>query len=149
MWGLQPIMPDGQRGEPGQRPAGVREPIAGMLPSMDLERSESIGPVKVEVTQPDFGEAELWLHNRGSTDFGEVKLRCVNLVADSGSANEGVEVTFDPVSVEMPSRSSRGLTVTAKVVHDAVTGVYRGLVVLEGHPQLCVPLVVTIRSAVD
>jgi hypothetical protein len=149
MWGLQPIVRDERRAEPEGRRAQQREPIAGSSASMDLERSEATGPVKVELISPGSGEAELWLHNRGGTDFGEVKLHCVSVVADSGSTSEGVEVRFDPASVAMPPRSSRGLTLTVDAGHAATPGLYRALEVVEGHPLLCIPLVILISSAVD
>jgi hypothetical protein len=45
----------------------------------------------------------------------------------------------------MPRRSSRGVTFTIKVPPDARPGIYRGTVLASGHPDLWLPVQVTVR----
>ncbi|CAN5607302.1 hypothetical protein BH09ACT7_BH09ACT7_56860 [soil metagenome] len=149
MWGLQSLVPPAAPESTPPGSARAREAVAGACASMDLELSEATGPLKLETTAPGIASAELWLHNRGMTDFGDVKIGCASIVADSGRAIDDVAVTFDPSNVPMPARSSRGIAVGVEVGHDIDPGVYRGLIVVEGHPQLCVPIVVTIHAEVS
>jgi hypothetical protein len=39
----------------------------------------------------------------------------------------------------MPARSSRGAIVTVQVAEDVSPGVYRGTLLVDGHPQLWLP----------
>lgn len=148
MWGLQPSSPPGSGHDSQERSAQSHAGTAGGGAAMNFESSEATGPVKLDVTVPGIATAELWLHNGGMKDFGDVRVGCTGIVADSGLAIEGIAITFDPAVVPIPPRSSRGITVGVDVAHDVVPGVYRGLIVVDGHPQLCVPIVVTIHARV-
>jgi hypothetical protein len=62
----------------GQRPTGSRGHIAGAA------------------------KAEVWLHNTGANDLGQVKLRCGDLLARDGGVTASDTVTFSPAAVAMP-----------------------------------------------
>jgi hypothetical protein len=54
-------------------------------------------------------------------------------------------VHIDPALVAMPARSSRGVVISVDVAPEARPGVYRGTVVADGHPDLWLPVALTIR----
>jgi hypothetical protein len=56
-------------------------------------------------------------------------------------------IYFDPEPVPMPARSSRGAVVTIQVADNAAPGVYRGTLLVDGYPELWLPLVLTLRTA--
>ena len=47
----------------------------------------------------------------------------------------------------MPARSSRGAVVSVEVSDDVPRGVYRGTVLVDGHPDLWLPVVLTMQTA--
>jgi hypothetical protein len=52
-------------------------------------------------------------------------------------------VQFDPDIVPMPARSSRGVTVKIAVPQNIQPGLYRGMVLVTGHPDVWLPVVFT------
>jgi len=96
---------------------------------------------------PGAATAEVWLHNGGAADMGQIRLRCSDLLADDGSAITASAVMFDPAIVPMPPRSSRGIDVKIEVPQGVQPGVYRGTLLVEGHPELWLPVVLTARSS--
>jgi len=55
-------------------------------------------------------------------------------------------VGFDPAPVPMPARSSRGTVVTIALADDVSPGIYRGTVLVDGHPHMWLPLVLSVQS---
>jgi len=90
---------------------------------------------------------EVWLHNGGPSNLGDVRLRCSDLLSHSGDVIEAGAIYFDPEPVPMPARSSRGAVVTIQVADNAAPGVYRGTLLVDGYPELWLPLVLTLRTA--
>jgi hypothetical protein len=45
----------------------------------------------------------------------------------------------------MPGRSSRGIELRIEVPHGVQPGIYRGTLLAEGHPNLWLPVVLTVR----
>jgi hypothetical protein len=58
-------------------------------------------------------------------------------------------ITFDPAVVPMAGRSSRGIDVNIQVAQNVLPGLYRGMLLVEGHPNLWLPVVLTVRSSIS
>ena len=82
-----------------------------------------------------------------ATNLGDIGLRCSDLLSHSGDVIKAGAVCFEPDPVPIPARSSRGAIVTVQVAEDVSPGVYRGTLLVDGHPQLWLPLVLTLRPA--
>jgi hypothetical protein len=67
------------------------------------------------------------------------------LLAHDGSVIGSDTVTFDPTVVGMPGRSSRGIELKNEVPQGVAPGIYRGTLLAEGHPNLWLPVVLTVR----
>jgi hypothetical protein len=115
--------------------------------TLDLSSDEATGQLVLKAAASAAATAVVWLHNRGVKDFGQVRLRCSDLLADDGRVVDSDAVTFGPAVVPMPARSSRGIDMTIKVAADVGPGVYRGTLLAEGHQDLWLPVVLTVRSA--
>ena len=118
--------------------------------TFDLRAESATGRVLLETE--DGGAAavsgEVWLHNGGPEDLGKVRLRCSDLLAPDGALNPADCVRFEPDTVPMPARSSRGITMEIDVddVHPA--GTYRGTVLAEGHPDVWLPVTLVIGERI-
>jgi hypothetical protein len=117
--------------------------------ALDFSNSEAQGRLDLEATVPGTTTAEVWLHNRAAKDLGEVALRCSDLLAYDGGVMESGAVTFIPAAVPMPGRSSRGIELKIEVPQEVQPGLYRGTLLVEGHPELWLPVVLTVRSSVS
>jgi hypothetical protein len=115
--------------------------------SLDFSNVEADGRLDLRTTVPGAATAEVWLHNKGAADQGQTRLRCSDLLADDGSAISASAVMFDPAIVPMPARSSRGIDVKIDVPQGVQPGIYRGTLLVEGHPELWLPVVLTVRSS--
>jgi len=91
---------------------------------------------------------EVWLHNRGGDGRGPIALRCGPLVAPDGSVLPAAAVEFSPAVVDLPARSSRGVTVSVRADVDAPAGLYRGVVVASSEPDAWVALEVRVGGEV-
>jgi hypothetical protein len=105
----------------------------------------SSGQVALEASEPGAASTEVWLHNGGSTDLGKVRLRCSDLLAHDGTVLRAQMVRFEPDIVPMPARSSRGVTVEVDVADHLPPGCYRGTLLADGHPDVWLPIVLTIK----
>lgn len=112
---------------------------------LDFAASDTSGRVDLEVTVPGEATAEVWLHNKGPNDFGEIKLRCSELLAHHGGLLSSAAVDLIPAAVAMPGRSSRGIDVKVAVRQGVAPGIYRGTVLVDGHDELWMPVAVTVR----
>jgi hypothetical protein len=113
--------------------------------TLDLVNSAATGEAYLEATEPGVTAAEVWLHNRGSEDFGTVRLRCSDLLSHDGALIPASCIRFEPDVVPMPSKCSRGVTVEASVAQEHSPGRYRGTVLADGHADVWLPIVLNIK----
>jgi len=121
-------------GEPRGAPGGG--------PRIDLATAHCAGTVTIDGSAP----AQLWLHNSGGTDIGPVALHCSPLQAADGSVLPApVAVPGRPV---VPAGARRLVEVELDAA--AVTappGVYRGVLQIEGHPEVWLPVARTVAAS--
>jgi hypothetical protein len=85
----------------------------------------------------DVAVGELWLHNRTVAAVEDVRMVPSALRAPSGAEIPERALHLDPAELgSVPARSSRGVTVSVAVPHDAPTGRYRGVVLVDGLPEV-------------
>jgi hypothetical protein len=113
--------------------------------SLDVNNSGSRRAINLEAPVGGSANSEVWLHNRGPDDRGDVRLRCSDLLSHEGKVIGADAVRMDPVVVPMPTRSSRGVAITIDVAPEVPPGVYRGTVLASGHPDLWLPMMLTVR----
>ncbi len=101
--------------------------------------------VNFDVAVGDSASCEVWLHNRGSDDRGEVRLHASDLLSHDGNVIAAARLRIETAVVPMPARSSRGIIVTVEVASDVRPGVYRGTLLATGNPDLWLPVVLTVR----
>lgn len=123
------------------------DPVSADGATLDFANDKVDGRLDLGTAVPGVATAEVWLHNGGAADMGQIRLRCSDLLADDGSAITACAVMFDPAIVPMPPRSSRGIDVKIEVPQGVQPGVYRGTLLVEGHPELWLPVVLTARSS--
>lgn len=93
------------------------------------------------------GSAEVWLHNGTAEPVTGLRLHSGDLRAHDGSTLPGSAVRFDPPALEeLPARSSRGVVVVADVADEVPGGVYRGVLLVAGAPDVWLPIVVTVAD---
>jgi hypothetical protein len=110
----------------------------------DLRTANAAGQAVLAAEGPGRACAEVWLHNGGPQDMGEVLLRCSDLLAHDGAVIESSCVHFEPDVVAMPARSSRGIIVTVDVAAEHTPGSYRGTLLADGHPEVWLPVLLTV-----
>lgn len=118
---------------------------AGGSVSLDVDSPSRAGQVNLDAAVGGAASAEVWLHNRGAEDRGEVRLHCSDLLSHDGNVVPAGAVDIDTDVVEMSRRSSRGVAITVDVGSDVRPGVYRGTLLASGHPDLWLPVVLTVR----
>lgn len=121
---------------------GAGEPERATL---DLTKTSAKGAVTLEAAPGERARGEVWLHNGGGIDLGPVRLRCSDLVGHDGGIVAGQAVWFDPDAVAMPARSSRGILIEIDVAEDLRPGTYRGTLLAEGHPDVWLPVALSVR----
>jgi hypothetical protein len=127
----------------------VAAPSDARGPVFDVGAAESVGRVVLTGSVDrgaDGPAAEVWLHNGGPHDHGEVRLRCSDLLAHDGTLICAAAVHFDPDPVPLPARSSRGVLISMTVPEQVRAGVYRGTVLVYGHPGIWLPIEVDLGS---
>ena len=93
------------------------------------------------------GSAEVWLHNGTADARPGLRLHTGDLRTHDGSTLPDSALWFDPPSLdELPARSSRGVVVVADVADGLPDGVYRGVLLVAGAPDVWLPIVVTLAS---
>jgi hypothetical protein len=123
-----------------------RTPTAGSESvSLDVNNPDSRRAINLEAPVGGSANSEVWLHNRGSDDRGDVRLRCSDLLSHEGKVIGAAAVRMDPVVVPMPTRSSRGVAITIDIAPEVPPGVYRGTLLASGHPDLWLPMMLTVR----
>ncbi len=121
-------------------------PSAQEGPAVDLDKARAAGRLDMVVTAPGVATAEVWLHNRGTTDFGDVTLHCSDLLGHDGSVISSDSVRVDPHVVLMPPRCSRGITVEVRVAQDVHAGTYRGNLLASGGQGLWLPVTIAVEA---
>lgn len=118
---------------------------AGESVSLDVNGPGSPRGVNFDVAVGESASSEVWLHNRGTDDHGNVRLHASDLLGHDGSVISAAAVCIDTEVVPMPARSSRGVVVTVDVGPQVSPGVYRGTVLASGNPGLWLPVTLTVR----
>jgi hypothetical protein len=113
---------------------------------LDLRNADATGQVGLEVTKPDVAATEIWLHNNGFDDLGAVRPRCSELLSHDGFVIGSPAIWFEPELVPMPRRSSRGLRMNVNVADDVPAGQYRGTLLVDGHPDLWLPVALLVLA---
>ncbi|HEY9302735.1 MAG TPA: hypothetical protein VIO95_00420, partial [Mycobacterium sp.] len=75
----------------------------------------------------------------------DVRLRCSDLLSHDGTLIGADAVRVDTAVVPMPARSSRGVVITVDIAPEVRPGVYRGTLLASGHPDLWLPVMLTVR----
>jgi hypothetical protein len=143
------------------RPDGAQAAGGGPIATADVGRGTATGAVQVTVGadrsgvvpagsngQPGrTGSAEVWLHNGTSEARSGLRLHTGDLRTHDGSTLPAPALRFDPPSLdELPARSSRGVMVVADVTDAVPGGVYRGVLLVAGAPDVWLPIVVTVAT---
>ncbi len=97
------------------------------------------------------GSAEVWLHNGTAEPMLGLRPHSGDLRSHDGSTLPASCIGFDPPSLEeLPARSSRGVLVVAAVGADVGAdvpgGVYHGVLLVAGAPDVWLPIIVTVAS---
>lgn len=124
---------------PAQAPA--------VAPALDFGGAGSTGRLEFDAEAGETATTEVWLHNASEQDLGRIRLRCSDLMADDGSVIAAAAIRLDPKVVPVPGRSSRGVGVTVELAKKVSPGLYRGTVLVEGRPDLWLPLALSVRRA--
>lgn len=126
---------------------GAQSPQAApaVAPALDFSATGSAGRLELDAAVGGTATSEVWLHNSADGDLGRICLRCSQLMADDGSTLDATAIRFDPDSVPMPGRCSRGVGVTVTVASNNRPGLYRGTVLVEGRPTLWLPIIVRVQ----
>ncbi len=83
--------------------------------SLDVNNPDAKRAINLEAPVGGSANSEVWLHNRGPDDRGDVSLRCSDLLSHEGKVIGADTVRMDPAVVPMPTRSSRGVVITIDV----------------------------------
>lgn len=127
------------------RGGGSRQRID--VAALDIVTSHASGQVDVRASEPGVVSAEVWLHNGGPTDRGTIVMRCGDLLSHDGRILSSAQVRFNPESVPMPARCSRGVAVEITVGQDVAPGRYHGTLLVDGHPDVWLPVLLTVEYA--
>ena len=113
--------------------------------TLDLEKAEGQGALDLTCRSPGVARGEVWLHNRGLGNLGDVRLRCSELLAHDGHVISSAAIEFEPEMVPMPGRSSRGVSIKVLVDQEAPPAKYCGTLLAEGFPDIAIPVAVTVQ----
>jgi hypothetical protein len=112
--------------------------------SLDVSGPGTRRDVNLDVAVGESASTEIWLHNRGSDDRGDVRLHASDLLSHDGGVISAAAVRIDTEVVPMPARSSRGVVITVDVAPEVRPGVYRGTVLASGNPDLWLTVMLTV-----
>jgi hypothetical protein len=116
--------------------------------TFDLVTAQASGQIALAAAGPGTAATEVWLHNGGATDLGKVRLRCSDLLAHDGGVIAAAAVRFEPDTVPMPARSSRGVTMEIDIAEEVAPGQYRGTLLADGHADVWLPVALLVTSVV-
>jgi hypothetical protein len=126
-------------------PTTATAAVGGGSVTLDVNSPDRAGSVDLDAAVGGSASVEVWLHNRGADDRGDVRLHCSDLLSHDGNIVRADAVDIDTDVVAMSRRSSRGVAITIDVGPDVRPGVYRGTLLASGHPDLWLPVVLTVR----
>lgn len=108
------------------------------------------GTVRLEMLDNGSGaHTEAWLHNGTTTGVGPLTLHAGELRASDGTLL-GASIVCEPSRVDsLPGRSSRGITVSVRRHGRVRAGTYRGLIQVEGAPEVWLAVEVIVRATTD
>jgi hypothetical protein len=143
------------------RPGGTLAAGDGSIATADVGRGTVTGAVDLAVGADRSGEAvarpngraqstdsaEVWLHNGTAETRTGLRFHSGDLRAHDGATLPASALRFDPPSLDdLPARSSRGIVVAADVEKGVPDGVYRGVLLVAGVPDVWLPIVVTVAN---
>lgn len=142
------------------RPGGAATPRNHAVALAALDAGRPTGLVRIRVTRFDSGpaepatsnmtapgSAEMHVHNGTTEPIHGLRVHCGDLRAHDGASLPASAVRFDPPSLDqLPARSSRCVLVEADVCEDMPSGVYRGVILVTGAPDVWLPLEVTLAG---
>jgi len=141
---------DSWKGIIGQVAGSLRGAASPQRPdaaAFDVVASHASGQVNVRASEPGVVSTEVWLHNGGPTDRGTIVMRCGDLLSHDGSVISSAQVRFDPDAVPMPARCSRGVAVEITIGDDVAPGRYHGTLLVDGHSDIWLPVVLNVEYA--
>lgn len=121
--------------------------------TVDLATGASTGVVRLDIVRLDpsshAGRAdrsgvEVWLHNGSGRAYADLRLHCGDLRASDGAVLPATAVRFDPASVALAARSSRGVVVSVDA--DVPAGTYRGVILAAGVADVWLPVEVAVAA---
>lgn len=133
----------------GQLGRSIMSATAGPGAGVDLVAKSVDGEVRLAAGGSGVVAVEVWLHNRGPTEIGDVSLRVGDLLTHDGAVFPAAALQFEPGVVTMPARCSRGVVLQATVSSEHRPGRYRGTILAEGHADVWLPLVLDIDTPVS
>lgn len=104
--------------------------------------------IAVDGTGP--AAADVWFHNTSDRTVAGGQLRCTSLVSHDGRALRSESVRFEPASApSIGPDASASVRIVVEIPTELSTTptVLRGALVVEGHPELWLPVTVTTGSA--
>lgn len=116
------------------------------VPTLEFADASAIGRLDVAASAGGRAIAGIWLSNRSNLDVGDVRLRVSALQSDTGCILSSDGIALAPEVVAMPARSGRGIDLSIEVGEGAAPGLYRGNLLTEGHPELWLPIAVTVED---
>lgn len=146
-------IPDAERlfeswtGVVGQLLGSLRGAVSPDRPStaaVDVDGAHASGQIELAAGAPGVAGTEVWLHNSGPIDRGTVEMRCGDLMSHDGNLVRSAQIRFDPQRVPMPPRCSRGVVIEIDVGADVIEGRYHGTVLVDGQPDVWLPIVLTV-----
>jgi hypothetical protein len=125
----------------------LRGSSAPGYPTVDLTIADAHGVLSLRAVPGGRACSEVWLHNGGPQDLGDIKLRCSDLLRHDGGVVAAHSVRFEPGVVTMPARTSRGVCVEVDVAEELSAGVYRGTLLAHGHPDVWLPVLLDVPAS--
>ncbi len=123
--------------------------VRGDGAQLDLARETGRGGVHLEVDGAGPAIGEVWLHNGANRGIESVRLRCSDLLAHDGAQIGRAAACFAPEQLPLPGRSSRAVALRIDVDPDVAPGRYRGTLLVEGYPELWLPVTLTLRAPAE
>jgi hypothetical protein len=130
-----------------QRIRGAAAGPAGDGVQVGIEgRLAPVQPLTVAVDSGGHGQGEMWLHNGTAADPGELIPHCGPL-GDEYGVTLACETEIEPPKIDgLPSRSSRGFTISIRADPESSPGTYRGMVQVRGASAVWMPLEVVVPA---
>jgi len=136
----------GVLGQMAESLRGAVRPGPTSTTAVDIETRSVNGQLVLDAEIPGLATTEVWLHNAGPHVHGTLSLRCSDLLAHDGAVLSADQVSFDPLGFDMPARCSRGVVIEIRIADGIVPGRYHGTILVSGHPDIALPIVLTVTA---